>query len=107
MSHAGAILNIMNINSNGIRSKKKKMFLRNILNDLRAGVRAVTEAHLRTRDLDYKQSRNYNAKAVYCRPAPVRARIGGGVLIWAHVHFAAEKFPRRRKLGATVEHCSF
>ena len=49
--YAGAMLNIMALNINGLRKNRKKRLLGKLLRDLNVGAGIIPETHLRTSEL--------------------------------------------------------
>ena len=99
-------LNVVCVNANGLRTRRKRELLGKLLFDLQAGVGVITETHLRRHDLDRLHFRNYNKPSHYCRPTEEGRRIGGGVLLLVHNRFNTDKLPRLEGLDPLVEHCS-
>ena len=104
--YAGAMLNTLTLNINGLRKKRKKALLGKLLRDLQIGVAIITETHLRESELGRVKYRKYHTMADYCRPTPEGQRIGGGVLILAHTNFSTEELPRAKELAPIIEHCA-
>ena len=76
--HTPAVINIMGVNANGIRTKRKRLMLHRLLRALRVGVGVVTETHLRKGDIKGLSFPDYYVRGDFCRPTPVGERIGGG-----------------------------
>ena len=72
----GAVLNLISINANGLRKKKKKLLLGKMLHDLQAGVCVVTETHLREADIKRIRFPQYHVVTHHCRPTPKGTKIG-------------------------------
>ena len=75
---AAAETNLLRINANGLRTKRRKTFLGRLLVDLKIGVCVVTETHLRKKDLRYLKYDDYVVLADSCRLVPEGDRIAGG-----------------------------
>ena len=73
-----AVINIMGVNANGIRTKRKRLMLHRLLRELRAGVAVITETHMRRRELGGLTFPDYYIGNEYCRPTPPGERIWGG-----------------------------
>ena len=101
-----AVLNIIALNINGLRTKRKKDLLEKLLEDLRVGVGIISETHLRKSDLKTIKYRNYHVVADYCRKTPVGEQIRGGVLIIVHNNFTTDSLPKNKKVRPTIESCS-
>ena len=104
--YAEAMLNVVCINANGLRTRRQKTFLNKLLTDLHVGVCVVTETHLRKKDLKTIDMENYVLLADSCRPAPVGEMIKGGVIILAHAAFTAYELPSIKGLNPRLEHCA-
>ena len=102
----GAILNVLSLNINGVRTGEKRTMLGKLLHDLQVGVCLLTETHLREDDLDTFDIPHYHVVADYCRPTPVGEWIKGGVLILVHTNFDADELPKLTSLAPHIEHCS-
>ena len=99
-------LNIVCVNANGLRTRRKRALLGKLLFDLQAGVAVVTETHLRRGDIGGLHFRNYNKPSHFCRTTEEGRRIGGGVLILVHNRFSTGKLPELEGLDPLIEHCS-
>ena len=98
--------NLVCINANGLRTKRKKTCLSKLLKDLKAGICVVTETHLRKRDLKYLKIDHFVLVADYRRPTPIGGHIYGGSVILVHENFTAEELPEVAGLPPHLEHCS-
>ena len=78
IAQTGAILNIVSLKINGLRTRAKRTLLGSVLRDLQAGVCLLTGTHLRDADLEGEKYPSYNIIADYFRPAPIRECLAGG-----------------------------
>ena len=98
---------MISVNVNGVRTKKKRLLLEKLLEELKVGVCILTETHLRKRNLGGLRIPGYHVLGDYCREPPAGARIGGGVVILVYAGFSAERLDDTdRELLPYVEHCS-
>ena len=96
--------NIVTININGIREKRKKIALGRALCAVQAAVCVVTEAHIREEDLETIKIPNYKVITHCCRE--VETRLGGGVVISVHKNYKAKLISENNFVGGGVETCS-
>ena len=99
-------MNVVNINVNGLRTKKKRLLPGRLLEELQVGIRIVTETHQRRAELARFRIRGFHILGECCRPTPMGVRIGGGVLILVRNTLTAEPYPKLPGIGAAIEHCS-
>ena len=99
-------MNILTLNINGLRTKRKKTLLGKMLKDLQIGVCVLTETHLRKSDLEQIDYPQYSIIADHCRPTPEGEWIKGGVLILVHINFTAEELPKQTELLPVIENCA-
>ena len=104
--YAAAKLNLVTLNINGLRTRRKKAMLGKLLKDLQIGVAIITETHLRTSELGRVNYKHYNVIADHCRDTPKGQHIGGGVLILVHQNFSAEELPQEKTLTPQIEYCA-
>ena len=86
-------LRVVTVNCNGLRGHRRRRALGRLLAVLRAGVRVVTESHLRRGDSKMLQCPDFPDHAVvssFCRKAKNK-KIGGGVVIMAHTIICGER----------------
>ena len=104
--HTTTLLNLVSININGVRTKRKRLLLQKLLADLQVGICVSTETHMRRHELNGLKIDDYFIVGEYCRPTPVGERIGGGVLFLVHASFSATKIPNTVDLTPDIEHCT-
>ena len=71
-------MNVVSVNVNGVRAKKKRLLLAKFLEELKVGVCVLTETHLRKRDIGGLRIPVYHILGDCRGRTPVGARIGGG-----------------------------
>ena len=103
--YTNTLMNLVGINVNGVRKKRKRLLLEKLLADLTVGVCVLSETHLRKADLATFSIEHYRIFGDYCRPTPVGESIRGGVLILVHEAFSAERIPERQDLSPVIERC--
>ena len=99
-------MNILGINANGIRTKRKRLMLHRLLRELKVGVGVITETHMRHRELRGLTFPDYYIGNEYCRSTPLGERIGGGVLILVNRGIVAEAITEVSDLTPIVERCA-
>ena len=103
--YATAVINVVGVNANGIRTKRKRLMLHRLLRELRAGVGIVSETHLRRAELGKLSFPDYYIRGECCRPTPPGERIGGGVLILVQRGIVTESVDKVPGLCGILEHC--
>ena len=105
MLYTSSVINVVGINANGIRSKRKRLLLHKLLIEIKAGVRIVTETHMRKSELRGLKIEDYYIQGQYCRDTPLGERIGGGVLILIHRGISTAKIAQLKGMEPEIEHC--
>ena len=105
MLYTPSVINIVGVNANGIRTKRKRLMLLRLLRELKASAGIITETHMRRAELGRLRFPDYYIGSEYCRPTPSGERIGGGVLILINRGIVAEAIERKTELDKTIEHC--
>ena len=103
--YTSTVINVVGINANGIRSKRKRLLLRKLLIEIKAGVRIITESHMRKTELRSLKIDDDYIQGQYCRDTPVGERIGGGVLILIHRGISPTKVAQLTGSEPGIEHC--
>ena len=101
-----SVINIVGVNANGVRTKRKRLMLHRLLRELKAGVGVITETHMRRTELKGFNIPDYYIGGECCRPTPPGERIGGGVLILVHRGIVAETIEGLQDMAPTVERCA-
>ena len=99
------LIRLVNINCNGLRSKRKKLALGSLLTLMKVGVCVVTESHLRLARVKSLQIPGYKVVANFCRLAPGR-KIGGGVVILVKNTLTSEVAYSQQSDSEIVEACA-
>ena len=100
-----SVMNVVGVNANGIRTKRKRLMLRKLLRELKTGVGIITGTHMRRSELRGMVFPDYYIGGEHCRPTPIGERIGGGVLILVNRSIVTEKLDRNEEIGQIIEHC--
>ena len=93
-----SVLNVVGINANGIRTKRKRLMLHKLPRELRAVVGVITGTHMRRGELSGSVFPDYYIRGECCRPTPQGARIDGGVPILVYRGTTTEVMDKREEL---------
>ena len=96
-------MNVISLNVNGIRKKRKRLALERVLDELHISICVATETHLRKKDLKRTKFKNYTLMADFCRN-PV-GKIGGGSAIIVSNLVTAETCPFPFEYPTPYEGC--
>ena len=105
MLYTTSVINVVGVDANGIRTKRKRLMLHRLLRELKAGVGIITETHMRKTELGGFSFPEYYVRGDYCRPTPPGDRIGGGVLILVHRGISTEAVDSVGGVEPVIEHC--
>ena len=65
-----SVINVVGVNANGIRAKRKRLMLHRLLRELKAGVGVITETHMRRAALGQLNFPDYHLGGEFCIPNP-------------------------------------
>ena len=69
-----AVINLVGVNANRIRTKRKKLMLHRLLRELKAGIGVITETHMQRAELAKLHFPDYYIRGECCRTTPVGER---------------------------------